>query len=789
MAVHQHRKNELLREVIVLGTSENTGKVSTTQEWVTLLSWLDPADSKNKEDKPPSLLIKNLIEKLIQDTENPQLLEKLREFYLWQCRVYFYQQYGKLSTFNDLKRIEKHILFPLRYVPIFDTMELVFKEMKSFGAFVFKRNEQFMKKLTVKLRDLLMEDDFDMAKIIVTWFEECEVSTTDLVLGTMLEKIDKYSTEHFTAQWEHRYLIIETFNSFIAQYWSNLSELLLCEQDNHSITTTIYSYFRKRFILIRTQEIFDICISSPQQVKPTLLEMRRELTKVNDFNTVVVELLSKFNKRVINPSVTTLDALILYVRTIKTFCILDPSGRYLQTMSSYIKPYFRQRKDMVHYLLYALLGLENDEISDINKSKLDSKKIKMLTEELRDTEVMYCENEEDDMVDPLIGNMSRNNDTLIIEQVIRKYNQWVPDIPSALVTKTPQNDEKIDIFDFLLELFESKEYLVIEFKGILTKKLLNLRRYRLDDKWNKFLKLLRKRFVNKNGDAETEDDIGNINTIDIMLRDIEMSKDISHKLHATRGGTGKIMYPKIISSLYWTNNPIKHSEKFSGLEFDRNLNGIVDECSQLYSDIKVGQKLELQKEHSKVTLQLSFLDGRTVESHATIPQYFILTQFKNSKEGSNFPTSGLSLEELCEQTKLDSGTVAPLLQFWINQDVLYYTDGKYRTLEFLRWKENSKEPTIEMAPTESEFTSSSNTQSQREVTKASLFDRIFPYIKDILFNLGTLRSEKLHNLLKTAIPKELSYDLVTNRQLEDYLDSLVENGTLSSTSNSCYKLP
>lgn len=786
MGANQHRKNELLREVIRLGTTEVTGKINTTQEWITLLNWIDPTDSKNADNKPPSLLIKNLIEKLIDGTDSPFLLEKLREFYLWQTRMYFYQQYRKLQNFNDLKRLEKHVLFPLRYVPIFDSTELVLKEIKSFGAFVFKRNDIFMKNISGKLKSLLMEDDFEMAKTIVNWFEDCEVSTTDMVLDTIMEKIDVYCKEHYTGHWDHRYLILETFNSFIAQYWGNISDLLLCQQDNHSITTTLYSHFKSRFIQVRTQEIFEICISTPEQVQPTLLELRRELTKVGDFNVVVVELLSKFNKRVINPSLTTLDALILYVRTIKTFCILDPSGRYLQTISAYIKPYFRQRRDMVHYLLYAMLGLEDSEILDLSHSRLDSKKIKMLTDELRDTEVIYCDYEEHGSVDPMIGNASRHNDTLLIDQVIRKYNQWVPDIPSALVNKSPQNDDRIDIFDILLELFESKEYLIIEFKSILTKKLLSLTRYRLDEKWNKFLKLLRKRFDNKNGETESEEDLGNINIIDIMIRDINQSLEISNRLHSIDSKTGKIMYPKIISSLYWNNNYGKSIPKFENSELDSRLKEVLNECENLYSSIRIGQKLELQKEYSSITLNLSFLDGRTVECQATLPQYSILTLFKNSKEGSNFPSTGLTLEELCEQSKMDPVVVAPILQFWISHDVIYFTEGKYRTLEFLRWKENSKEPTLEIVQTESELTSSTSTQNEN---KSNIFDRILPYIKDILFNLGTLKSEKLHSLLQTAIPKELRFDLVTCRQLEDYLDSLVENGVLSSTSNNCYKLP
>ena len=61
--------------------------------------------------------------------------------------------------------------------------------------------------------------------------------------------------------------------------------------------------------------------------KPTIIEMRKLITHSTDFKTIVIAWLSIFEKKVLNPSGSTTDALLAYVKSVKAFLTLDPSGR------------------------------------------------------------------------------------------------------------------------------------------------------------------------------------------------------------------------------------------------------------------------------------------------------------------------------------------------------------------------------------------------------------------------------------------------------------------------------
>lgn len=406
-----------------------------------------------------------------------------------------------------------------------------------------------------------------------------------------------------------------------------------------------------------------------------------------------------------------------------------------------------------------------------------------MTNELKDTEICSYTEESDDVVDPMIGSFSKEEDSMVLEQVIKRYMEWIPEVPTSF-GKGILSDHKLDLFDILLELLESKETLVIEFKNLLTKKLLDLRGYTLDKKWSKFLSLLKKRFDNRSTETMDEEDLNNINTIDIMLRDIYKSRQIATDMQLDLHNTNVKVYPKIVSALYWSNNSDTQS-KAGDFEMDGELEHLLESYSRFYSQKQIGQKLELRRDNGSVSLNLSFLDGRTVHCKASLRQYSVLTLFKSPKHDSNFPTEGLTISELCARSGMQSKQMADILRYWVSKDVLYFSDGKYRTLEFLRWKGDSTYAAIPDVLEESVVERS----SQHEDKQENHVERALPYIKDILLNLGTLKIDKLHALLQSAMPKDSHYSTVNQKQLQDYLDTLVEEGVLSSASNDSYKLP
>lgn len=97
--------------------------------------------------------------------------------------------------------------------------------------------------------------------------------------------------------------------------------------------------------------------------------------------------MSDFKKYILNPSVTTVDALLRYVKTIKAFLVLDPTGRCLHSITTFVKPYFQERKHLVNVLLYAMLDLPEEELKEKINFNVDMKALLSLVDTLHDSDI------------------------------------------------------------------------------------------------------------------------------------------------------------------------------------------------------------------------------------------------------------------------------------------------------------------------------------------------------------------------------------------------------------------
>lgn len=775
-----------------------------------LLTWLNPNESEsNHHMRPPPLRLKDAIKLFVNQYSNSgyisgsdgeinkgpefELGNLLRQFYIYQVRIHFFTSFNLIQTFKDIQRLEKYYVSPLAYIHLFESSgyEWII-ERDGLRHYLLNRNMEFRNNIEQRMESLFMQDDFEYVAEMLDWVEKAHtsLSSKDILLDLIIAKVKEFCDDHMTGVYGKTYLVMKTFNKFIIKYWSNFAQLLGCPQDDHGLTNVVYTCFEKQFIRIRTREVFDIFVNEFPNSKPTIIEMRKLITDSTDFKTIVIVFLSTFEEKVLNPSVTTTDALLAYVKSVKAFLTLDPSGRYLQSVISFVKRTFQERSDLVIILLYAILDLQLDRLVDGSHIQVDPVCLKALASELRDPE-LGIENDiypDDNLANVATGMAKLNYEgCLPYEEVMQRFLSWNPDprdmAPRAISKQSPSH---MSLLDILMELFESKDFFVSEFLKLLTKRLLSLKFYNLDRNWSKCLQLLKKKLARgapnialaptgQQNNSERGDDYSNINSNDVMLWDVKLSYELCKQMHQVSGLDQRI-YPKFISYLYW-NCQLESKNDF---EIPEPLNSEFEKYSRVYSEVKAGRALKLLKDQGVIELDLEFKDGRVLQCDVTLEQYAVIQQFDEDSYVNRIMAETISL-----YLNMEISRVKNALQFWVEKGVLYQVDAFYAT------QESRQDSNIKTAKSDSagSFLEKNETIIEEETTLSKTLNAIWPFVQGMLTNLGSLQAAKIHSFLKVTVPKEVGYIVVTQSQLESYLNSLVEEERLASTTNGSYKLP
>lgn len=792
-----------------------------------LLTWMNPNEpNSNHQMRPPTLRMKNAIKLFInqqynnrhivdgriefhEEVEN-ELLNLLKQYYVYEVRLHFFGSFRSIQTFKDIQKLEKYYEFPLKHVFLYqaNVNEWVM-ERDNLRHYLLNRNDIFKCNIIQRLKDLIMEDDFDLVMDILQWINKTKgyLSSTDILLDLIVTKINMFCEIHMIGVCHKRFLVMETFNKFITKYWSHFSLMLDCPEDDHGLTTVVYNCFERQFINIRTKEIYEIFVVEYPHSKPTILEMRKLLLKSKDFKKLVVEFLSKFEKNILNPSVTTVDALLAYVKSIKGFLTLDVTGRYLNSVTSYVKHHFQDRADLVIVLLYGILDLQSDELLETTKVKVNAKALKNLAQELRDPEYGI----ENDSSSLAVGRDSADNDgsttftrhkrkdgnpSLMYEEVLTNFLTWTPE-PTDMV---PQNNMKglfvnKSLLDILMEIFESKEFFISEFMKLLKRKLLALKYYKLDRNWSKCMQLLKTKFANKSHsstaaavstgpgvDDGKNGDYSNVNNIDVMLWDVKCSNELCNKMHQVSGLDQRI-FPKFISFLYWNRRLENKNKNDIDFQLTPGLSIELEKYCNVYSEMKPGRTLQLCKDQGVIELELSFKDGRILTCEATLEQCSLIQLFDDDEVSVM-----LDVDDISFKLKMCPSRVKNALRFWIDKGILGREGNLYGPLELKQQYEQTEEPKVRSSGSNMTSYEDEDANLDGEKHLSTVFDHVWPFIQGMLTNLGSLKAGKIHSFLKVTVPKEINYSMITQSQLETYLHTLIEDEKLASTSNGSYKL-
>lgn len=648
------------------------------------------------------------------------------------------------------------------------------EEINGLRNYLISKNLVFNRNARLRLRQLVLEDDFEMACKLYEWLCRAEGRLlTHLLVDAVLSKVKAFALKHMEEAWSKRFVTVELYNLFISKYWSTLSQMLQCPEDDHDVTNEIYRCFEEEFIRIRTQQAFKIFVTGYPESEPTLLELRSVLKTPAKYTQLVTELLSQFEARMLNPSITTAEILLSYVKAIKSILTIDVSFRYFQLLTDFVRPFLMERRDTVVTFLYAMLGLDASETRGPKPTGAHASIASQLSAELKDSHQPIFRSALDKSAQSPVDDMaSVNPKEPVYQQVINFYLHWTPEPSDSIQANNSDTLMNKGLFDIIVELFDSKDIIIGEFLTLFTDKLLDLKGYRLEQNWVKSLKILKNRFDFKN--YSNAQGVSNINNIDVMLRDVKHSEELCAQMHSVPEISREVI-PMFISYLFWNAG-----SKFSTLPKDcrlpSQLESEIRKYKDMYAQIKPGRKLRLHQEQSTVVLQLHFADKRVMD--------FEVSMDKSSVLACVAETTGISRDKIVEATGLEKAQVDQNLRFWLDASVLRF-DSKtslYSSLE-RQDTDNASEREAQMRA-EDQARSAFDSQQQQFVES---MEKVWPFIRGMLTNLGTLKVEKIHSFLKVAVPKEIGFN-ATTAQLEAYLRLLVDENKLVCSANNAFKL-
>lgn len=704
---HIHRSSEILSQ---------SRDVSDDVESV--LTWLNPNEpASNHQGAPPTLRLKNSFKRLLpypnnnnhNDIKN-EIQLWLGQYYIYQVRLHFFANIKSIKTFKDVENCLNYYLSPLKYVPIFSDQEGI-EDIYNLRRYLINSTPELKEHLIRLVNVTIEEENYDEAYILINGLRDIDsyISVTDLVMNGLVKKIIKLCRDRMRRRWNVRYLIMETYNEFISDYWIQFAKLLNCAKDDHSMTGIIFKCFEKEFIEIRKEEFFEICVYGYPDSKPTLLELRHLISNENSLQELAINFLKEFERIILTPIINTMRSLLAYIRMVKSLIILDPSCRYLNFISKFIDQQFREKKNLGIIMLYLILEIPKEELERvIYPIKVNDKIMNEIIKELKDPEfgINEVSGGEDEtkkkkkkniIMSPIFKKINKElpdylkdeneedkiehkneelENGMSFEKVMREYLMWLPEPNDmTLVNNTNKISSNSNLLDILMNIFESKEYILNIFIELLSYKLIN--EYELNKKWENCLKLFKDKF--KFEIINNENII--INNMIIMLNDIKNSKKFNKDNEINIKG-------KYLTSAYWQYNieEEKQEDIISEDEYDINeelLMVLYREVIGKYKYVYEGRKLQLWPNKSKISMDIEFDDGRVIDLCVTFDQYTILMLI--------YETPKIKEDRLMRYGRMKKERVDRIIKYLLDKKVIYRDEnGCYEILEVLKQEEQEE---------------------------------------------------------------------------------------------------
>lgn len=347
---------------------------------------------------------------------------------------------------------------------------------------------------------------------------------------------------------------------------------------------------RKQLVELRSSQIYEMVLQFPASTV-SLNELRISIINQRQRDSLLNNFFQACDNRLLHAGTDTVKIIQFYMKTVRSFLIIDPRGVLLDKASRPIRKFLRSRDDTVTKIVDGLL----DDSEDSQLSEL--------FEELRNTKANTVD--VDDITDL----------------------NWNPDPVDALPDF--RKNRVGDLIESLFSIFETKSILINAFFHKFSSDLIKVTDYDVRDVVLN-LECLKLRF----GDDE-------LHSIDVMVQDIMQSALIDRKI-ATGNGS---FHTSIISHLYW---PVEDFIQDSPVPLF--LRPIFDQYSEKYSKVKKDRKLKVIPSLGLVDLDLEFDDGEIKSFSVTPDKASVIYAFSKMDKLS---TEQLMTELFIDSDELD----------------------------------------------------------------------------------------------------------------------------------------
>ncbi|KAK6461378.1 hypothetical protein DFJ63DRAFT_181088 [Scheffersomyces coipomensis] len=437
------------------------------------------------------------------------------------------------------------------------------------------------------------------------------------------------------------------------------------------------------------------------------------------------------HEKILHSGANTVDVITTYIKTIKSFLIIDPKGVLLDKVVRPIRTYLKTREDIIIKIVHGLLE-EDDSKNDLVELAQDLRK-----------------------VDPPNKQQQTSIDDGLDLNWIPDPIDALPDFKKAKVT---------DIIESLISIFDSNEIFISEFTKLFGQRLINIHDYDVQ-KIETYLDLLKVRF----GKDE-------FTSLDIMIKDIKGSKTMNQIIQNNMNGNLSHFHTSILSHLYWPTVIENLSDERDYFNVPSAIEQAFKSMSGQFNEQKSGRSLKFLPSLGSVKLQLEFKNNISKEFEVSPDKASIISLFNDQNEE-------LSVEYISKTLNMPTYMVSSGLNFWVKEGVLIeLTKSLYIVNDDDDDDEenNNLNTNNDLRLRSATTTGPSSATSRYEETKP--FEDLYvlwPFIQILLENISMLTSSKILTLLKLRVPKE-TFDVqaLSPSYFEEYLDWLIEQERL-----------
>lgn len=479
------------------------------------------------------------------------------------------------------------------------------------------------------------------------------------VIELSIERIQSFVSSTCRGVWDRP--VLKEINDWIrSELYPSFDIIirLLSTEFNQSYLTKLIKIGHDELVSLRIKEVFSLVTNHPatkialEELHECLLigvtphkpidtgvsphiRFQSELGKgssvqAHQRSKLVDNFIQACHDNLLHSGVNTVDIIIAYTSTIKSFLIIDPKGVLLDKVARPIRRYLKGRDDVIIKLVHGFLN--DDQANELVE----------LAQELQKSVTS-----EDVSMANSTGHSTRSkNGDVDVEDLLDLH--WVPDPIDALPDF--KKGRVSDIIESLISIFDLNEVFVDEITKLFGNRLIGHHDHNLND-IVKQLSMLKARF-GKNG----------FTTLDVMIRDIESSRHINTQVAAEPW-----FRTTILSHLYWL------SVNLNDTELDDS--STPSEVQKAFSSFNDGFKLLKKGRYLKplpgvglAKLEIETTGGKKTYE-VSLDKASVVTVFSGK-------TTALTADDIASQLLITPYSASKALEYWVKENVLTQTtDG------------------------------------------------------------------------------------------------------------------